>query len=75
MVNVNGDSAVYIFLHELVVLDDIIIYSLQSLMKELESERERRWKSEEATKKLAEHVRTLQEKGETTIKASQFNHT
>ena len=65
----------YLFLHEHVFLDEVITFSLQSLMKELESERERRWKSEEATKKLAEHVRTLQEKGETTMKASQFNDT
>ena len=32
-------------------------------MSELESERERRWKSEQATKKLVEHVQQLQTKG------------
>ena len=32
-------------------------------MSELESERERRWKSEQATKKLVEHVQQLQSKG------------
>ena len=32
-------------------------------MKELESERERRWKAEQATKRLVDHVRELQSKG------------
>ena len=32
-------------------------------MSELETERERRWKSEQATKKLVEHVKELQSKG------------
>ena len=32
-------------------------------MSELETERERRWKSEQATKKLVDHVKQLQSKG------------
>ena len=35
-------------------------------MNELEGERERRWKSEQATKKLADHIKYLQIKGEET---------
>ena len=35
----------------------------QQLMSELETERERRWKSEQATKKLVEHIKELQSKG------------
>ena len=37
-------------------------------MSELETERERRWKSEQATKKLVEHVKELQSKGMRTFK-------
>ncbi|CAH1270558.1 LRRCC1 [Branchiostoma lanceolatum] len=33
------------------------------LMRELDSERERRWKAEQAAKRLADQVKTLQEKG------------
>ena len=33
-------------------------------MRELEAERERRWKSEQATKKLVDHIKELQAKGE-----------
>ena len=33
-------------------------------MQELEAERERRWKSEKATKKLVDHINELQTKGE-----------
>lgn len=32
-------------------------------MRELESERERRWKAEEATKKLAERIQLIQSQG------------
>ncbi len=35
----------------------------QQLMQELETERERRWKSEQAAKKLVEHIKELQSKG------------
>ena len=37
--------------------------SLQQLMQELETERERRWKAEQATHKLADHIRELQDRG------------
>ena len=33
-------------------------------MKELETERERRWKAEQASKKLLNHIQALQGKGE-----------
>ena len=36
----------------------------QNLMRELESERERRWKAEQATKKLVDHIKQLQIKGQ-----------
>ena len=35
----------------------------QNLMKELEEERERRWKSEQASMKLVDHIKKLQVKG------------
>ena len=39
---------------------------LQQLMQELEIERERRWKAEQATRKLADHIRQLQDRGNIT---------
>ena len=41
-------------------------------MKELETERERRWKAEQASKKLLNHIQALQGKGEVHIKT--LNH-
>lgn len=38
----------------------------QQLMKELETERERRWKAEQASKKLLNHIQALQGKGKRT---------
>ncbi|EDO35300.1 predicted protein, partial [Nematostella vectensis] len=35
----------------------------QSLIQELEAERERRWKAEQAGRKLVDHIKTLQTKG------------
>ena len=36
---------------------------LQQLTQELETERERRWKAEQAARKLTDHIRDLQGKG------------
>ncbi|XP_064641246.1 leucine-rich repeat and coiled-coil domain-containing protein 1-like [Lineus longissimus] len=41
---------------------DEIQSTYQQLMQELETERERRWKAEEAAKKMADHIRGLQTK-------------
>jgi hypothetical protein len=41
----------------------IDLYLFQSLIQELDLERERRWKAEQATLKLVEHVKELQNKG------------
>ncbi len=35
----------------------------QNLMQELEVERERRWKAEQAAKKLIDHIKELKSKG------------
>ncbi|XP_050399126.1 leucine-rich repeat and coiled-coil domain-containing protein 1 isoform X2 [Patella vulgata] len=47
------------------------------MMKELEQERERRWKSEQATKKLADYIKELQEKAkeDSNIKATAIDAT
>ncbi len=37
--------------------------SFQSLIQELDLERERRWKAEQAALKLVEHVKELQNRG------------
>ena len=40
----------------------VTLYS-QSILEELEKERERRWKAEQAAKKLVDHIQTLTNKG------------
>jgi hypothetical protein len=42
--------------------------SPQSLIQELDLERERRWKAEQAALKLVEHVKELQNRGTTVHK-------
>ena len=43
---------------------DVDVDVFQQLLKELEGERERRWKAEQAARKLADHVKDLQTKCE-----------
>ncbi|XP_056008134.1 leucine-rich repeat and coiled-coil domain-containing protein 1-like [Ostrea edulis] len=57
----NGKSPSAVMVTETKMRDDIKSTYVQ-FMKELESERERRWKAEQASKKLLNHIQTLQGK-------------
>lgn len=71
--SINNDGTAYMFFSVNVIN---LWCFFQQLMKELETERERRWKAEQASKKLLNHIQALQGKGNTTKETTEitFKH-
>jgi len=53
-------SNIFFFIYKAIVEKECLCFCMQAIVEERDQERERRWKAEQAAKRLTEQVKNLQ---------------